>query len=264
MTASVLLLAAVTSVAGARDRPQRVLRFGGDPAPGLLVNHSSGARPFDPPDPGRPTVVFVHGFNPVPRAVHFTMAQGVAEAIRRRGGPPLNVLAWDWNAATFVGLDPRANAENTVGQGLRLAAALRAGGLAPERIHLIGHSSGAIVAASAAQSLRAGTGRPVAQLTLLEPASFYHSIVFERLAAGSSARKVDHYWAPGPSGFSREVGHPGVFNYRVEIPSPVLAAVHPMRSGHIHVVRWYLTTVEDRSCPVGYNASVFASAPAGW
>jgi hypothetical protein len=46
-------------------------------------------------------------------------------------------------------------------------------------------------------------------------------------------------------------------NYRVEIPTPLLALVHPLRSGHIHVVRWYLTTVENRALPVGYNASVF-------
>lgn len=262
MTASVLLLAAVTSVAGSGERPQRVLRFGGDPAPGLLVNHSQGARPFDPPDPSRPTVVFVHGFNPVPRAVHFTMAEGLADALKRRGGIALNILAWDWNAATYVGLDPTVNAENSVGHGRRLAAALRAHGLAPARIHLIGHSAGSIVAASAAQTLRAVTGQSVAQLTLLEPASFYHHVVFERLAAGSTASRVDHYWAPGPSGYSREVGHAGVCNYRVEIPTPVLALVHPLRSGHIHVVRWYLSTVEDRSRTVGYNASVFGGGGA--
>ncbi|MCA1693616.1 MAG: hypothetical protein LC749_02190, partial [Actinobacteria bacterium] len=103
-------------------------------------------------------------------------------------------------------------------------------------------------------------GRPVAQLTLLEPATFYHHVVFERLAAGTSAQRVDHYWAPGPSGYSREVGHAGVRNYRVDVPSPVLAAVHPLRSGHLHVVRWYLTTVADRSFPVGFNASVFGAA----
>ncbi len=258
MTSSVLLLAAVTAVAGSGDRDHRVLRFGGDPSPGLLINYSLGARPFDPPDPTRATVVFIHGFNPLPKTVHFTMAEGLAEAIRRRGGPPINILAWNWNAATFVGLDPNVNAENTVGHGLRLASALRARGIAPARTHLIGHSSGAIVAASAAQSLRVTTGQPLAQLTLLEPASFYHHIVFERLAAGTTALRVEHYWAPGPSGYSREVGHPNIWNYRVEVPTPILATVHPLRSGHIHVVRWYLTTVDDRTSRVGYNVSALA------
>ena len=144
-----------------------------------------------------------------------------------------------------------------VGHGLRLAASLRDHGVAPERLHLIGHSSGAIVAASAAQALRGWTGRPVAQLTLLEPAAFYHHVVFERLAAGSSALHVDHYWAPGPSGYSREVDHAGVRNYRVEVPTPLLSAVHPLRSGHLHVFQWYLATVEGRSPPLGFNASVF-------
>ncbi len=254
MTSTVLLLAAITSVAGAGDRTS-VLEFGGDPAPGLLVNHSIGARPFDPPDPSRPTVVFIHGFNPAPGMVHFTMADRLAESIARRGGPALNVLAWDWNAATYLGLNPHVNAENTVGHGRRLAAALRSKGLAPGRLHLIGHSSGSIVAASAAQALRCWSGQPVAQLTLLEPAEFYHHIVFERLAAGSSAHRVEHYWAPGPSGFSREVTYSRIKNHRVEVPNPCLAAVHPLRSGHLHVFRWYLTTIEDRSATVGFNVT---------
>jgi pimeloyl-ACP methyl ester carboxylesterase len=185
------------------------------------------------------------------------MAKRLAEAIARRGGPPMNVLAWDWNGSTYVGLNPNVNAEQTVGQGLRLAAELKGRGLAPERSHLIGHSSGAIVAAAAAQDLRVRSGRPVARLTLLEPAEFYHHVVFERLAAGSSAHRVEHYWAPGPSGYSREVGHAGVLNYRVEVPTPWLAAVHPLRSGHLHVFRWYLTTVEDRASPVGFNATTW-------
>jgi pimeloyl-ACP methyl ester carboxylesterase len=261
MTAPLLLLVAAVSVAGPGGRPQ-ILRIGGDLAPGVLVNRSAGARPFDPPDPSRATVVFVHGFNPAPHAVHFTMAERLAEAVARRGGPPLNVLAWDWNGATYVGLDPRVNAENTIGQGQRLAAAVRVHGLAPGRVHLIGHSAGGIVAASAARVLLAEVGQPVAQLTLLEPAAFYHHVIFERLAAGSSARRVENYWAPGPSGYGREVGHAGVRNVRVDHPTPWLGTVHPLRSGHLHVVRWYLGTVEDRASPAGFNASV--SCAPGW
>jgi pimeloyl-ACP methyl ester carboxylesterase len=256
MTAYLLLVAAVTA-AGPGDRP-RILALGGDPAPGLLVNLTPGARPWDAPDLSRPTVVFVHGFNPAPRTVRFTMAERLAEGLARRGGPPLNVLAWSWNSATYVGLNPRLNAENNVAQGRRLAAELRARGLAPGWTHLIGHSAGGIVAASAAQALRAETGLPVAQITLLDPAAYYHHVIFERLAAPACARRVENYWAPGVSGYGRAVGYAGVRNVRVDAPAPWLGAVDPLRSAHLHVVRWYLETVEDRSSPVGYNASVFA------
>jgi hypothetical protein len=87
---------------------------------------------------------------------------------------------------------------------------------------------------------------------------FYHRVVFERLAVGSCARRVENYWAPGASGYGCAVGYAGVVNVRVDCPSPLLGAVDPLRSAHLHVVRWYLDTVIDRSRPVGYNASASA------
>jgi pimeloyl-ACP methyl ester carboxylesterase len=255
MTASVLFFAAVMSVAGHHDRPC-LFRLGGDPSPGLLVNLTPGTRPFDPPDPARPSVVFVHGFNPAPRAIHFTMAEALAEALARRGGPPVNVLAWQWNAATIVGLNMRANQENDVEQGHRLAHSLRSGDLSPGRIHLIAQSSGCIVAASAARVLRDGTGQPVGQLTLLDPATHYHDLVFRRLGAGSSALRVENYWASGPSGFGSAVACGGVVNDRIDGPTGVLGVVSLARSAHLNVVSWYIGTVLDRSRPGGFNASL--------
>lgn len=260
MTATLLLVAAVIASAGPRDRPQ-FFRLGGDPGPGILVNLSA-ARPFDSPDPARPTVVFVHGFNPTPRAVHFTMGERLAESFARRGGPQPNVLAWNWNAATFVGLSLRENIESNVGQGRRLASAIRAHGLSPSRTHLIGHSSGSIVVASAARALRTDLGQPVAQLTFLDPAFHYHEVVFGRLAAGTASPRVENYWAPGPGAFGREVLFAGVRNYRVDAAASHLGAVYFPRSAHWNVVRWYLATVEDRACPSGYNAGV--TGRAGW
>jgi pimeloyl-ACP methyl ester carboxylesterase len=253
MTASVLLLAAITSTAAGFYKGQPLCQLGGDPSPGLLVNVSPHARPFDPPDPSRPSVVFVHGFNPVPRAVHFTMAEELAAALARRGGPPLNVLAWEWNAATFVGLSMHANQENSVAQGCRLAGSLRAAGLPPGRIHLIAQSSGSIVATSAARALCDGLGQRVGQLTLLDPATNYHELVFTRLRAGTTAGLVENYWAPGLSGFGRPVACPGVLNVRVDGPSSLVGAVYFPRSAHWNVVSWYLATVEDRSYPGGFN-----------
>ncbi len=255
MTAWILVLAAAASVVGSDERPP-FLALGGDPARGVLVNLSHLAHPGDPPVVGRPTVVFIHGFNPLPRALHFTMSEQVGGALVRRVGPGFNVFGWNWNAATFISLDPRANGESAVAQGRALALALLRSGALPATTHLIGHSSGSIVAASAARTLAFEYGRPVAQLTLLEPAASYHSLVFERLAAGSSAQHVENYWSPGPSGYGREVPTPGVVNIRVDGPRSYIGVVSPRRSGHMHIVRWYINTIEDPRHSAGFNRSL--------
>jgi len=253
MTAWILVLAA--AVVGSDERPP-FLAFGGDPARGVLVNLSHQARPDDLPVAGRPTVVFIHGFNPLPGALHFTMSEQVAGALVRRVGPGFNVFGWDWNAATFVSLDPRANGDSAVAQGRALAAALLRSGALPARTHLIGHSSGSIVAAAAARTLAFEYGRPLAHLTLLEPAAGYHPLVFERLAAGSSAQHVENYWSPGASGYGREVAAPGVVNIRVDGPRTYLGVVSLRRSGHMNIVRWYIATIDDPRYSAGFNRSL--------
>ena len=250
---AVLLTAAASLAADGRE--MILLRAGGSPARGLLVNRSPGRRPFDPPDPSLPTLVFVHGINPLPHLVHFTMAERLADALVRRGGPRCNVLAWDWNAATVESLRASTNSEAAVRQGLPLASALWATGIDPARIHLIGHSSGGMVAASAARVLARGFGRPVAQLTLLEPASFHHAILFERLEAGSLAPIVENYWAPGPSAYGREVLLPGVCSYRVDGPASYAGVLCPLRSDHLYIVQWYFETVEHPGLMAGFNRS---------
>jgi pimeloyl-ACP methyl ester carboxylesterase len=262
MTAWVVLIAAGVAIVGGDGRPPFVRR-GGDGSQGILVNHSPGAQPGDPAVAGRPTVVFVHGFNPLPRTVHFTMGEQVAAAVARRTGGAFNIFSWNWNGATFVSLDPRVNNSSAVAQGRSLAAALRRTGVAPARVHLIGHSSGSIVAASAAQTLATEHGQPVAQLTLLEPASFYHGLVFERLAATSSARRVENYWSPDPSAYGRAVTTPGVHNTRVNGPRPILGVISPRRSSHLYVVEWYITTIEDPNRATGFNRSLLLAAIGG-
>jgi hypothetical protein len=187
------------------------------------------------------------------------MTERLAEAVARRGGPPLNVLSWEWNAATLVSVNRRVNAEATVAQGVRLAASLDALGVRPEQAHLIGQSSGAIVATSAARAMLGRSGRPAAQLTLLDPATPYHDLVFDRLAAGTAAVRVENYWAPGLSGFGRPVAHAGVTNVRVDGRGDAPAAFRGPRSAHLDVVRWYLGTVTDTDTrsPRGFAGSVF-------
>jgi pimeloyl-ACP methyl ester carboxylesterase len=256
MISAIAALITAAATLTADGRPAVLMRRGGDPARGLLVNHSPGRRPFDPPDPALPTVVFIHGINPLPRTVHFEMAERVAESLARRGGSPCNVLGWDWNAATVESLRAGANSEAAVRQGPALAWALWSSGVDPSRTHLIGHSSGSMVATSAARVFARSWGRPVAQLTLLDPATFYHEIVFERLEAGSLAPVVENYWAPGPSAYGREVALPGIRNYRVDGPASYAGVLCPLRSDHLFIVRWYLETIERPGLGSGFNQSV--------
>lgn len=249
MTPGIALVVVCASVGG------ELMATGGNPARGLLVNLTVGGAPYDPPDPARPTIVFVHGLNPVPGFLHFTMGNRLSEAVGRRWGTGFNVLGWDWNAATFVGFHGRRNEENCLRQGQSLADALQRAGIAPDRLHLIGHSSGCIVAAAAAQRLLAAGRGTVAQLTLLEPAECYHDALFERLNPGTAARVVENYWAEGPSAFGRHAPYPGVQNWQVPTARPLLGVVSPVHSSHLEVLRWYFLTVEDPNCPAGFNTS---------
>lgn len=255
MTLAFPLVLIVSTILSADGPRPTMLRAGGDSARGVLLNHSSGARPFDPPDLNKHTVVFVHGFNPAPRIVHFTMAERFSEAIQRRQREQFNVLSWDWNAATFDSLNPRVNSINAVHQGHLLAEALRRKGLEPLRIHLIGHSAGGMVATSTAHVFAKGLGSPVAQLTLLEPATFYHEVIFEQLEAGSLAPRVENYWSPGPSAYGNEVALPGVLNYQVVGTASYTGLIRPLRSDHISIVAWYLDSVGNPSVPWGFNTS---------
>ncbi len=255
MTSALALLLTAAAVVASDGRRVPLVRRGGDPARGLLVNHTPGARPFDPPTPAWPTLVFIHGFNPAPRIVHFPMAQQLALSLARRGGPPCNVLAWDWNAATCDSLIPSVNSENAVRQGFLLAEALRRAGVDPSWTHLIGHSAGGMVATSAAWHCAYGIGRPVAQLTLLDPATYYHPVIFRRLNAGALAPLVENYWTWGPSAFGNEVALPGVRNIRVAGRAPISGVFLPLRSDHLSLVSWYLATVEDATRSQGFNTS---------
>ncbi len=253
MTAFLLAISA-TVAAFADDGVPRLIERGGDPARGCLVNVGAGGRPIDP---ALPTLVFVHGLNVAPGLVHLPMAERLGEAVARRGGRPRNVLGWNWNGATLVGLFPRVNHEAAVAQGLRLAGALLALGIDPGLTHLIGQSSGSMVIASAAEALHESTGVRVGQLTLLDPAVAYHHVVFGEHDVTRSAERVENAFAPGPSGFGRGVWRPGVENVRVEAPRGWSGVVNPRYSAHLNVVRWYLGTVADPSRPGGFNGSAF-------
>ncbi len=239
MIASLALQAVIALGASCLADPDLVA-CGGSDARGCLINLSCGARPCDPIKPGKPTVVITHGFNPCPQHLRFTFPERYAQELRCRCGADVNVLAWDWNAQTFVSLRPKINSENAISQGSRLAAALLCRGVEPANTQLIGHSIGCVVVASAARSLVSATGEPVAELTLLDPLQSQHALIFEQLAATTSARKVENDWAPGLSGYGAAANYPGVINVRVPGATPLRGLVNPARSNHLHVVRWRL------------------------
>ena len=260
MTSAIMVcLTSVMLVGGAGPRPV-LLKWGSDPGRGLLVNRTLGTRPFDPPDPGRATLVFVQGFNPAPRIVHFEMATRFAESLARRG-TVCNVLEWDWNAATFDSWSPRTNSNKSVEQGRMLADALARSGVDPARIHLVGHSAGGMVVASAAQVFAIHWRRPVAQLTLLDPATYYHAVIFRQLRAGSLAPLVENYWTASPSAYGNEVRLPGVRDYHVTGHSYYYGVVRPLRSDHVSIVTWYLTTIENPTTGTGFNTNQWIQAP---
>jgi hypothetical protein len=238
---AVIALMALT--AGPQHHAIRLVEPGADPARGVLVNHTNGTRPDRPPWPSRPTLVVVHGLNPFHPIAHFAIAERYGEINGARYSDAINVLGWDWNGCTGSGLLHRERQETPVAQGRLLADALLAQGLDPARIHLLGQSTGCIVAASAAYHLAGLTGQPVARLTLLDPLTADHLLIFQALAVASAASRVEHYWVPGLSGFGRPAAYPGILNYRLDGPRGPLGLANPTRTDHLHAVRWHLMHV---------------------
>lgn len=218
----------------------RLIALGSDDAPGLLVNCTVDSPPFAAADPSRFSVVIVHGINPYHPFMHIEMAQRYGEAIGRTWGSNVNVLGWDWNAKSMLGPFPGHNAALAERQGRAMAEALMAAGFAPENLHLVGQSSGCIVAASAARTIADRSGRLVQRLTFLDPRTGHHQMVFERLQAGTAARIVDHLWATGPTGFGSDAPYPHVRNLAVVGPSGWVGFLALGSLDHMELVRWHI------------------------
>jgi hypothetical protein len=240
LPAVMLAALASPSLAG----PARLTAFGPDLARGELVNLTAGSARSDPPAPGRPTVVVVHGLNPLHPLLHLVMAERYAEALGARHGGAVNVLGWDWNAATIRGLRAETNARHAVAQGRRLAGALLASGVDPAGLHLVGQSTGSVVVVAAARAL-ADAGRPPSRLTLLDPAGAEHGILFGELAAATAARHVDHAWMPGLSGAGRPAPTPAgpLHETRLRPTTRALGLIFPGRADHFNAVRWHIGRV---------------------
>jgi pimeloyl-ACP methyl ester carboxylesterase len=230
-----------------------VLQSGGNGRLGVLLNYSCGAHRCDPIDPDKPTIVFTHGWNPLPNQIHVTFGQAASQAIRCRYGNAYNLLSWDWSA---VRVSPFRNQPVRIGkcQGKKLAVALRARGVDPIRTQIIAHSLGTVVAAQAAYCL-SDLG-PMAQLTLLDPPEDMHDEIFCHLGAHRHAEIVENYWAPGISGYGGHADYVGVRNYIVRGTTPLRGIVDLSISNHMHVMQWYYQTICCPSIPCGFQQSV--------
>ncbi len=230
---------ATASLAVAQSEP-RLWAAGADHAPGLLVNYTVGCHPGSVLDPSRPAVVIIHGINPLHPLMHMEMAQRYGEAIGSRWGSSVSVLGWNWNSSTLRGLRATENDALAELHGLALADVLMRQGAAPEWLHLVGHSSGCVVAAEAARAIADRTGRPVDRLTLLDPVGRQHSVIFGKLRAGSAARRVDHIWAAGPTGFGSPAAYPNVRDEVFRGPAQWSGFLGPGRLDHMQLVRWHI------------------------
>jgi hypothetical protein len=243
MLATHAIIALTVLTAGPAHHTIRLVAPGADPAAGILVNHTMGASPMTPADAGKPALVVAHGLNPFHPFAHFAVAERYGEINGARYGNALNVLGWDWNGCTGSGLLRHERQDSPVAHGRRLAHALLAQGLDPARIHILGQSTGCVVAASAARQIACQTGQPIARLTLLDPLSADHVLIFGDLAVATAASRVEHYWVPGLSGFGKPAADPRVLNYQLNGPRGALGLVNPTRTDHLHAVRWHITHV---------------------
>jgi hypothetical protein len=219
----------------------------------VLLNYSCGARPCDPIDPSKPTIVITHGWNPLPNKIRTTFGSAGAQAIKCRCGDSYNLLSWDWNA---VRVSPFNDGPVKTGrcQGRMLAQALRCRGVNPRCTQIIAHSLGTVVAAQTAACL--SDQGPFAQLTLLDPPSSMHEEIFCNLAVTRHACVVENYWSPGISGYGDHVPYRGVRNYTVEGDNPIRGIVDLSISNHVYVMRWYYDTMRCPTMPCGFQHSV--------
>lgn len=231
-----------------------VLQKGANERMGVLLNYSCGAHPCDAIDPCKPTIVITHGWNPLPEKIRCTFGPSAAAALKCRCGDSYNILSWDWNAVHVPALhdEPiRIGKE----QGRMMAAALRCRGIDPAHTQIIAHSLGTLATAQTAACL-SDLG-PFAQITLLDPPESMHEEIFDKLCITAHAHCVENYWAPGAAGYGAHVSRPGVQNYIVRGPWPVLGTVDLSRSSHVHVMEWYYYTIACPSMKCGFQNSVF-------
>lgn len=196
-------------------------------------------------NPALPNVVVIHGFNPFPNLVRFDLGPA-ARCGALTAGAPVNLFVWDWNQATKASLRPQVNVENARLQGELLAEVLGDMGIAPSRTHLVGHSLGCVVAASAARRSWELSGERTDRVSLLDPLRGNHAVIFDVEGLAGTANWVENRWSPGLSGFGAPADRAGMVDIRTPGSTPLRGLFLAHRMNHVDVLRRYLRDGEPR------------------
>ena len=213
----------------------------------LRVNRG---QPFEGIEAHKPTIVLTHGWQPFPELSYGdtpSLFDELAAGWRARLGDSVNIVEFQWEGA----YTPLVFAAGMMAEvaGPRLAEGVAAV-LPPaygQHIHLIGHSHGTVVNATALDSL-AASGIRVTQVTMLEaPSRFgieegdqaggYGANFFNRIYDRSTVLYVDNHFGTGVLAFGSPI--PGAHN----LPYP--------DANHLNIARRYVDQI-----PSGSVASV--------
>ncbi|MDO8120446.1 alpha/beta hydrolase [Isoptericola sp. b490] len=212
---------------------QAALKLGSDEEGPLVATLVRGPAPADHPVAAAPAVLYVHGFNDYVFQTH--LAEDLGAGGYRFYGLDLRRCGRSWRE----GQTPHWCTDLTeYSEELTLAARAIRGELGHDRLVVVGHSTGGLVASLWAHSLRhAGV---VDALVLNSPwfdlnAGWFHRVVSTRLleVAPVDPRQVV---ADGPSAYSwhLHVDHGGRWDYDLSLKPP---GGFPVRAGWLRAVR---------------------------
>ena len=230
-----LLTVFPTHVAAQRVSPVVAVR-GTAPRGCRLINMSHASDV----DPSLPTYVITHGWNPLPNRVRLTTPEAYAAKIRSRCKGKANVLAYQWDSRGQG--SPKANVANAICAGKFLGRELIRLGVDPRRLHMIGHSMGSIVIASASNYIYAETGACTQCLTLIDGPVRKLSMILRNLDSTTCARRIINIWAVGLSGLGAPIDNPRIENIRAPTRRSHRRCRHwldPARNNHVDVLLWY-------------------------
>ncbi len=217
----------------------------------LRINRGEPAEAFDQ---NKPTIILAHGWQPFP-AVSYgdtpSLFNELSNGLRAHLGAPVNIVEFHWEGAyTPLFFIAGVMAEVAGGRLAEEVAAVLPPAYA-HHIHLIGHSHGTVVNATALDKLEA-SGIRVTQVTMLEAPSRlgieesdqergYGAGFFNPIFDRSNILYVDNHFGTGVLAFGAAI--PGAHN----IPYP--------DANHFNITRHYL---DQLSSGVVTSATQFA------
>ena len=226
----------------------------GAPTEPVLLNLSADAQaPQDAFDPARPTVVIVHGLNPLPGLLRYVYMHHYAAAMTARLGAGVNIAVFQYDGQSMVSLDAPTNIANALALGQRLGDELTERGLTDgQSVQMIGYSLGAFVITTAARQM-GGVG----QITLLDTWLADVLLLVHEHDLLAAADEVEYYWSDAFGGFGGPLTGDNVFSYRVnQRDFSVTVPVDVLPWAHFAILFWYEDTILDEQSAVGFARSL--------